>query len=370
MQSREPCFPRRHFLKSGVLGGIGLGLANLPESLFGAAADKALPVATANRLPRWHGFNLLEKFNGRNDRFKEQDFTSIAGLGFNFVRLPLDYRGWIENNDWTKFHEPTLKEIDEAVKLGERHGVHVNLNFHRAPGYTVADPPEQKSVWTDDEALRVCALHWAEFARRYQGIPNRQLSFNLFNEPARVAAEPHRKAVARIVEAIRAHDKDRLIICDGREWGTVAPIELVGLGVAAATRGYQPSRVSHYRASWVSGSDKWPEPTWPLKEGNTLWNKETLRERQIEPWTKLEAQGVGVMVGEFGAFSRTPHPVVLAWLRDQLSLWKQAGWGWALWNFSGGFGILDSGRDDVTYENWRGHKLDRAMLELLQEFKG
>jgi endoglucanase len=89
----------------------------------------------------------------------------------------------------------------------------------------------------------------------------------------------------------------------------------------------------------------------------------------IAPWKKFEARGVGLMVGEFGAFNRTPHKVTLAWLRDNLDLWKQAGWGWALWNFNGDFGIIDSKRADVNYENWRGHKLDRAMLELLQEFK-
>jgi len=238
-----------------------------------------------------------------------------------------------------------------------------------APGYTVAQPPEAKPVWSDDDALRVCALHWATFAKRYEGTPNRVLSFNLFNEPAKIEPEAYHRVVAHIVEAIRKQDAKRLIICDGREWGNVAPTELVGLGVAAATRGYRPSHVSHYQASWVNGADKWPEPTWPIKEGDTLWNKETLRERQIEPWKKLEAQGVGVMVGEFGAFNKTPHEVALAWLRDDLDLWKQAGWGWALWNFSGGFGILDSGRADVKYEEWRGHKLDRAMLELLQEFK-
>jgi hypothetical protein len=37
-----------------------------------------------------------------------------------------------------------------------------------------------------------------------------------------------------------------------------------------------------------------------------------------------------------------------------------------LWNFRGSFGVLDSGRADVQYEDWRGHKLDRAMLRLLQ----
>jgi endoglucanase len=85
-------------------------------------------------------------------------------------------------------------------------------------------------------------------------------------------------------------------------------------------------------------------------------------------WTPshLESKGVGIMVGEFGAYKHTPHTVVLAWMRDLLALWKQAGWGWALWNFRGPFGVLDSDRADVAYQSWRGHKLDRQMLELLQ----
>jgi endoglucanase len=53
-------------------------------------------------------------------------------------------------------------------------------------------------------------------------------------------------------------------------------------------------------------------------------------------------------------------------MRDSLSLWQEAGWGFALWNLRGDFGVLDSGRADVVYEEFKGHKLDRAMLELLR----
>ena len=52
-----------------------------------------------------------------------------------------------------------------------------------------------------------------------------------------------------------------------------------------------------------------------------------------------------------------------------LTLWQRADWSWALWCFRGSFGVLDSQRADVSYENWRGHMLDRRMLELLQEFR-
>ena len=74
------------------------------------------------------------------------------------------------------------------------------------------------------------------------------------------------------------------------------------------------------------------------------------------------------MVGEFGAYRFTPHPVALAWMRDCLENWKRAGWGWALWNFRGDFGVLDSNRPDVSYERWEGHLLDREMLELLLRY--
>ncbi len=55
-------------------------------------------------------------------------------------------------------------------------------------------------------------------------------------------------------------------------------------------------------------------------------------------------------------------------MQDQLELWKEAGWGWALWNLRGSFGVMDSGRTDVNYADFRGHKLDREMLALIQKF--
>jgi len=59
--------------------------------------------------------------------------------------------------------------------------------------------------------------------------------------------------------------------------------------------------------------------------------------------------------------------VVLAWLRDVMEILKGHNIGYALWNFRGSFGILDSERGDVSYEDFHGHQLDRKLLALLQE---
>ena len=363
---------RRDFLRTtGTAGGLaivgvsGRRLCNAGES---QEADAAAGRSLSRKLPRWRGFNLLEKFMVHASApFVESDFQWMAEWGFDFVRLPMDYRCWTDPADPYKLNENVLKEIDQAVEFGRRHGVHVSLNLHRAPGYTVAKPPETLDLWTDEEAQKQFDFQWSEFARRYRGIPSAQVSFDLVNEPAQVSAEAYAEVARRAVAAIRREDPERLIISDGLQWGREPIFELVDLGIAQSTRGYDPMEVSHYQASWVGGQ-RWSEPTWPLQQGDKLLDRDWLYRDRIEPWKRLEAQGVGVHVGEWGSYNKTPHDVVLRWMRDFLTLWHEAGWGWALWNFRGSFGILDSGRSDITYEDFRGHKLDRKMLDLLREF--
>jgi endoglucanase len=327
----------------------------------------------ATKLPPWRGFNLLNKFilEYKNDRFSEEDFDIIAQFGFNFVRFPMDYRCWTKAPG--EHNEGVLNEIDEAIEFGRARGIHVNLNLHRAPGYTVVSQPKEPfDLWADDaggeEARRQFASQWRMFAERYKGIPNDHLSFDLVNEPANVEAAPYARAVEAAVAAIRGVDPDRLIIADGLQYGTIPVPEIAHLGIAQSTRGYEPHRFTHWQAGWVPGSSDYPQPHWPYEmPDGKIYDREMLRERAIAPWKALEAQGVGVHVGEWGAYNKTAHADVLAWMRDQLSLWREAGWGWALWNLSGDFGIFDSNRADVAYENFRGRKLDRKMLELLRE---
>jgi endoglucanase len=359
---------RREFLKTTTA--LTISTVAVP-SLCLRAED--LPKPTASHLPRWRGFNLTEKCvkrNGGNPPFQANDFALISEWGFDFTRLPLSYQCWSDKDDWLKVSadgEKELKHLDEAIKYGTSHGVHVNLNLHRAPGYCVNPPKEPLDLWKDEKALDASAHQWGMLAKRFQGIPNERLSFDLLNEPANVPDETYIRVVKRLVEAIRAADPQRLIIADGIRWGRDPVQGLASLGIAQSTRGYDPMQITHYKANWVNGSDKWSEPSWPLKrDGKADLDKEFLRKDRIQPWKSLEQKGVGIHVGEWGAFNRTPHKVVVAWMADVLDLWKEAGWGWSLWNLRGGFGVLDSGRSDVQYEDFRGRKLDREMLKLLQ----
>jgi len=476
---------------------------------------------------RWRGFNLTGMFdvNWSDSGFKEKDFRMIADLGFNFVRLPLDYRTYTSKKDWYSYKESELARIDQAVAWGRKYGIHVCINLHRAPGYCVNSPSEplppdqDKDLWHDKNAWKAFAAHWKMFAKRYKGVPGKALSFNLLNEPSlsRTEGDIYAAVMNLAVKQIRKIDPDRIIIIDGLRWANDPCFECVPAGAVQAAHFYEPFRLTHYKARWIEGSDTWPEPAWPpvfvsqylygpvkkefhspfvlyhefpagtkitvkvhqvsdysklcfygddsllyeksfspgpgegewsevqyaeewkiyqniydksysvvlkqlvfsLSIENTEGDWLTISEIRITPdkgkelvfipdigawgvpqaefifdeqnnlivktvpggfedyyrgpndiirWQALEQEGIPVFIGEWGVYSFTPHDVTLAFMEDQLKKMKQAGYGWALWNFRGPFGIFDSGREDVAYEEYNGHKLDRKMLTLLQKY--
>jgi endoglucanase len=354
---------RRQFLQATAAAALSL----TSSTVLAAPATQPI-VSTVNKLPRWRGFNLLEMFNVDHvSDYKEPDFAMLADWGFDFVRLPASYLCWSSKADWNQMREEPLKNLDRAVALGQAHGIHVNLNLHRLPGYCVNPPKEPADLWADPGALDAAAHQWSELARRFKDIPSSALSFDLINEPADIHVDAYVKVISRLVGAIRAQSRDRLIIADGLKWGTTPVPELANLNIAQGTRGYAPLQISHYKANWIKGNENWALPTWPLVLEKETWSKDRLNREQT-PWRKLQQQGVGVHVGEWGAFNHTPHDVAMAWMRDSLELWKSNGWGWSLWNLRGSFGILNSGRKDVAYESYQGHQLDKAMLELLREY--
>lgn len=333
------------------------------------------------RLPRVCGFNLLEKFawsdeQPRGRRFEEWDFDFMAAHGFRFARLPMDYRVWTKLLAGLRrdVDESVLEEIRQAVELGRARGIHVCINFHRGPGYCINRPEiEPYNLWTDPDAQETFAHHWRVFAEFFQGYSNAECSFDLLNEPPGYGSrgftpESHRKVMGLAVEAIREVSPDRLIICDGHGGGHWPNEELLDLTVAQSMRGYIPFEVTHYRAHWTSRAEPWPQPEWPMPDpsGGDPWDRRRLDREVYRPWRELQARGVGVHCGEMGVYNRTPPEVACAFLDAVLSILDGYGWGWALWNLCGSFGVLDNDRDGVETEALDGHQLDRVMLELLK----
>lgn len=342
---------------------------------------------SSSHLPAVCGFNLLDKFcwtpqQPRGEPFSAWDFDFIAEQGFGFVRLPLDYRTWTRDLEGHRrdIDQDALAEVVAAVELGRQRGLHVSVNMHRGPGYCINQPElEPFNIWTDPVAQECFAHHWRALAKALAGYSNEHCSFDLLNEPPAYSdggfsPQAHRQVMGLGAAAIRQVSPQRLIICDGHDGGHSPSPELVDLGVAQSCRGYIPMQITHYRAHWLGLGDDfpWPQPVWPITEPGDIpgltgpWDAHELKQRVYGPWRELESKGVGIHCGELGVFNRTPADVTYAFMDDLLGVLGELGWGWAVWNLRGPFGVLDNHRPGVQAEHFDGHALDRRLLEILK----
>lgn len=377
---------RRKFIKVAGITALALGLNT--QSVIAESSEAEIK---HNPLPKWKGFNLqyLYRLNDGAQEPQEEHFKWIAEWGFNFVRMPMSYRLWLKKKpkkgepkitiqDVYDIDESTLKLIDKAVGYGKKYGIHVCMCFHTAPGYRVGLDPnttdEPFVLWRDQEAVDAFTFHWKMFAERYKQCDKNEISFNLFNEAPWYSdnfnGQVYKDAITPAVNAIRKISPSRIIIADGAGAGNIAVPELIPLGINQSVHCYIPGNISHYKVDWMKDRD-WPEPKWPgaIDDYTYTWDKDRLKE-YYTPWKSLIEKGIGVHMGETSGSHHLPNDVFLAWLTDVLDICKEFGIGFALWDFIGAskFGILDTERKDVIYEDWHGHKLDRNMLTLLQKY--
>jgi endoglucanase len=385
------------------------------QSVSGTKSDTSKSPA---KNPRWYGFNLLEYFSTDPDwmkyfpynndgMFREDDFRWIRDWGFNWVRLPMDYRFWTAP-DLLTINEKQVEPIDRAIRLGEQYGVHVNVCLHRAPGLCILDTMDEKltgiaitkektNVFGDPHTFDAFVHQWTFFADRYKGISSQKLSFNLVNEPVvlptksewaemekhgpvatkdlfrpeflQAHANDYTRLAKASADAIRARDPQRLVVTDGYPGGGSPIPDLFSSGMLQSCHTYNPIQVTHHNCEWVRGilSGSEPPPTWPLKDdkGKVVGDRQILG-KNFHPWAGLATEAVPIHFGEMGCYKHTPPDVVLAWFNDTLDVVGQLNSGWALWNFRGPFGVLDTERPATKFENWQGHKLDRPLLTLLQ----
>ena len=219
------------------------------------------------------GFNLLGKYDvgWSNNGYQEEEFIIIKDLGFNFARLPLDYRTYTLAGNWDIFLEEEIAEIDQALEWGKEYGVHICINIHRAPGYCVNPgtlPANQDlNLWTDREAQDAFINHWEYFAERYKNVSYKDLSFNLLNEPKSMDENTYVTVIQKAIDKIQKINPDRIIFVDGLNYSReIIPSLKNNKNIIQALHVYDPMTLTHYKASWVEGSDTWPLPVWPMAD--------------------------------------------------------------------------------------------------------
>lgn len=164
---------------------------------------------------------LLEVY--RDNWFTDADFDRLAGIGFNCLRLPIDWQLILEADGKPRPVEAAFSRIDWFLDQAAARGLYVILDLHGLPGG--ANPWHSSGIagsnafWRDPVCQSRTETVWRAIARRYRGHPA-VAAYDLINEPLVTMGEAESatevvykfEVTDRLYRAVREEDPDHIIM--------------------------------------------------------------------------------------------------------------------------------------------------------------
>jgi endoglucanase len=300
------------------------------------------------------------------------DIALIAKMGFDHCRLSIDgdqLMMWFYSERDAHHSTQFMDELDRVVKTMLDNHLAVIIDIHPTSQFKAELFQGSSGVGNFVELWRALAQHFAVDDPEH-------VFFEIMNEPEQ--SDPYRwqGIQAQVVAAIREVAPRHTIIASGAHWsGLPDLLALQPIGddnIIYTFHDYEPFAFTHQGATWANPEVRperaIPYPSTPdnvapkLDEESTLsgqyfldqygedrWDAARV-ENSIEfaaKWSKLHH--APVYCGEFGVFEAyAPAAARAQWLHDMRVALEKNHIGWAMWDYQGGFNVVNKVNGEAT----------------------
>jgi endoglucanase len=343
-----------------------------PVQLETSRSGDALPLAfrRAEKLKR--GINASQWFAQVYDKrgytpehfqawTTADDIALIKSMGFDHVRLSVNPQPLFNEREPNKIPADYLENLDTAVKMILDHGLSVVIDVHPESGF-------KARLTKDDDFVERFADFWRALARHYSTLDADRVFLEILNEPEFKDRYRWLGVQAKLAAAIREGAPAHTIIATGAPWSDdddlVFQEPLRDSNIIYNFHFYEPHIFTHQGATWSSYSWHWLHglryPSNPgsaervaalvpnevdrmlvIRYGYEHWDADRIdaEMRQAAEWARR--RGVPLVCNEFGVIRDYPDAQDReAWLHDVRMALERNGIGWALWDYSGSFGVV------------------------------
>lgn len=345
------------------------------------SAESRNPTRLEARFSRLrHGINLSHWFaqSNNNDYSKAhleshttaQDIALIKALGFDHVRFTIEpaplFKEW---DDPSKLNADYLGYVDKALDTILAQNLAVIVDIHPSDPFKVR-------LNTEDRHVEALAKFWNSFATHLSARDPERVFLETINEPMVEDRYRWYGIQAKLITAIRSGAPQHTIIVSGNRWSglydllTLEPYS--DANIIYNFHFYEPFAFTHQGATWAGANVSYyrnvPYPSSRdavtkimdtvadeqarynlLRYGEDNWNAERI-DREIAVAAEWAAKRhVLITCNEFGTFRRFAAPADRAnWIRDMRTALEKYGIGWAMWDYAGGFGVVNKINDSAT----------------------
>lgn len=298
----------------------------------------------------------------------KKDIDEIKTLGFDHVRVPVDYN--VLETEAGEVIEEGFSYLENCRQWCEDAGLNMVIDLHECYGYSF-DPLKKdmdRKKFFYDEALQERFLKlWEEIASRFASYP-KQVAFEPLNEVVlQEVADAWNTVLKKYITRMRKIVPDAYIIAGGVCYNNVLSVPLLDIPVddhiVYNFHCYEPMVFTHQGAYWVEDMPLdfrigYPKTLKEYRDKSTELAKalagavfaegiseigegffEDIFRPAIE---KAQKDDVALYCGEYGVIELAAGEDKIRWLRDIHAVFKKYRIGRALWNYKEkDFGLVD-----------------------------
>ena len=341
-------------------------------SLTFAQATPGSSVPAARLAHIRHGINLSEWFaqvydpkGYTKEHFESwttaSDIALIKSAGFDHVRLSINPQPMMDAERHHDGGAEYFGYLDAAVKMILDAGLAVEIDMH-------ADSDFKTRLAKEDDFVQRFADFWSAVAQHYASWDQDRVFFEILNEPEMSDGYRWYGVEAKLAAAIRRGAPKNTIIASGARWDDdddmVFLEPLPDSNVIYVFHFYEPHIFTHQGATWGAYYWRWLKglhyPSSPenaaqvatlvpeardrmqvIRYGQDHWDAARIEAEinQSADWAKQ--RGVPLVCNEFGVFRNFSDPQDRArWITDVRTSLERHNIGWAMWDYSGSFGVV------------------------------
>ena len=294
----------------------------------------------------------------------EKDICSIASLGFDHVRVPVDYV-LLEEEDGTP-KEDGFRYLEMCRQWCEKYGLNMLIDLHECYGYSF-DPlkkdMDRERFFYDEELQERFLKLWMRIAERFSDYPA-QVAFEPLNEVVlQEVADAWNNVVEAYIAVMRTIVPDSYLVIGGVCYNSITSVPLLELPpddkIVYNFHCYEPIVFTHQGAYWVdnmpqdfrigypksieeyraAGRDLKLSPELAGTINSVGTDKisqagEEYFEAIFAPaLEKAEKDDIPLYCGEYGVIDLADSQDTLRWLKDIHNVMNRHGIGRALWNY-------------------------------------
>ncbi|MEK5060049.1 glycoside hydrolase family 5 protein [Paenibacillus shunpengii] len=208
-----------------VFRGFGLGSwMNLEHFMIGLpGTDTMIKKAFAEVYGEERSAKFFDRF--LLEYVDEKDFEFLKKIGVNHLRIPFNYKYFIDDQNPHEYKNDGFKYLDHIVALCEKYEIYAMLDLHSVPGGQNpdwhADTSSGLPLFWEYGALRDTVIGlWGHIAQYYKDQPW-IAAYDIVNEPSMVTnAAAFNEFYEKVIAEIRKYDPHHIIFIEGNKFTT------------------------------------------------------------------------------------------------------------------------------------------------------